>query len=123
LPLILGLSSIGFIFSAVIALSPTAAEIFEEDEVMTRIAQSQAARWEPPVRPDPAQPGSVFRPQRAAPEKQPLASEPRPHRPTLLVSQEHRGWAVRKNETTRSLAAALSSQGSTGHCLQAVSPL
>jgi NO-binding membrane sensor protein with MHYT domain len=71
LPLILGLSSIGFIFSAVVALSPTAAEIFEEDEVMTRIAQSQAARYEPLARPDPAQPGSVFRPQRPAPEKQP----------------------------------------------------
>ena len=49
LPLILGLSSIGFIFSAVIALSPTAAEIFEEDEVMKRIAQSQAGRYEPPA--------------------------------------------------------------------------
>ena len=48
LPLILSLSSVGFIFSAVIALSPTAAEIFEEDEVMKRIAQSQAGRYEPP---------------------------------------------------------------------------
>ena len=47
LPLILGLSSIGFIFSALIALSPTAAEIFEEDAVMKRIAQSQAGRYEP----------------------------------------------------------------------------
>jgi hypothetical protein len=76
LPLILGLSSIGFIFSALIALSPTAAEIFEEDELMKRIAQSQAGRYEPPARPDPAQPyqtqpGSLFRPQRPAPEKQP----------------------------------------------------
>ena len=71
LPLILTLSSLGFIFSAVIALSPTAAEIFEEDEVMKRIAQSQAGRYEPPVRPDPAQSGSVFRPQRSTPEKQP----------------------------------------------------
>jgi NO-binding membrane sensor protein with MHYT domain len=123
LPLILGLSSIGFIFSAVIALSPTAAEIFEEDEVMTRIAQSQAARYEPLTRPDPAQPGSVFRPQRSAPEKQPLTSEPRPHRPTLSVSQEQRGSAVRKNETTRPLASARSSQGSTGHCFHAVRPL
>jgi hypothetical protein len=74
LPLILALSSIGFIFSAVIALSPTAAEIFEEDEVMRRIGQSQAARYEPLARPDPAQPhqtqpGSLFRPQRSAPEK------------------------------------------------------
>ena len=46
LPLILGLSSIGFIFSAVIALSPTAAEIVEEGELMRRIGQSQAARHE-----------------------------------------------------------------------------
>ena len=78
LPLILGLSSIGFIFSALIAVSPTAAEIFEEDAVMKRIGQSQAARYEPLARPDPAQPyqtqpqqtqpGSLFRPQRSAPE-------------------------------------------------------
>src|SRR5580704_7989844 len=71
LPLILSLSSIGFIFSALIALSPTAAEIFEEDEVMRRIAQSRAGQYEPPARPDPAQPGSVFRPQRSVPDKQP----------------------------------------------------
>ena len=70
LPLILGLSSIGFIFSAVIALSPTAADIFEEDELMKRIRQSRAARYEPLARqapsgpPDPAQPGSLFRPYR-----------------------------------------------------------
>ena len=69
LPLILGLSSIGFIFSAVIALSPTAADIFEEHELMKRISQSQAARYEPtarqaPGRPDQAQPGSLFRPHR-----------------------------------------------------------
>ena len=52
LPLILGLSTIGFIFSAVIALSPTAAEIVAEDELMKRIGQSQAARLEPqPPRP------------------------------------------------------------------------
>ena len=85
LPLILGLCSIGFIFSAVIAVSPTAAEIFEEDELMKRIgqsrtAQSRAVRYEPqarqapppgpnPVRPgqgqpDREEPGSLFRPQR-----------------------------------------------------------
>jgi NO-binding membrane sensor protein with MHYT domain len=80
LPLIIGLSSIGFIFSALIALSPTAAEIFEEGELMKRISQSQAARYEPQARqappgqaqpgqapPDHAQPGSLFRPQRPAP--------------------------------------------------------
>jgi NO-binding membrane sensor protein with MHYT domain len=67
LPLILGLSSLGFIFSAVIALSPTAAEIFEEDELMKRISQSRAARYEPQApaaRLDATQPGSLFRPHR-----------------------------------------------------------
>ncbi|MGO8895819.1 MAG: MHYT domain-containing protein [Streptosporangiaceae bacterium] len=78
LPLILGLCSIGFIFSAVIAVSPTAAEIFEEDELMKRIGQSQAARYEPQAwqAPQPGQahpgqaqsgredPGSLFRPHR-----------------------------------------------------------
>src|SRR5690348_15994246 len=44
LPLILGLSGVGFIFSAVIALSPTAAEIVEEGELIKRIGQSQAAQ-------------------------------------------------------------------------------
>jgi NO-binding membrane sensor protein with MHYT domain len=67
LPLILGLSSIGFIFSALIALSPTAAEIFEEDAVMKRIAQSQAGRYEPSAQPPQTQPESLFRPQRPAP--------------------------------------------------------
>ena len=64
LPLILGLSSVGFIFSAIIALSPTAAEIAEEDELMKRIGQSQAARYEAqiPRRPGPDEPGSLFRP-------------------------------------------------------------
>jgi NO-binding membrane sensor protein with MHYT domain len=91
LPLILGLSAVGFIFSAAIALSPTAAEIVEEGELMRRIEQSQAARYEPqapsaqptrqawpprpaqpyqPVRasrgePGPDEPGSLFRPRRA----------------------------------------------------------
>jgi NO-binding membrane sensor protein with MHYT domain len=72
LPLILGLSIIGFIFSTVIALSPTAAEILEEGELMARIART--SQYEPqagadrptaaarPANPDPAQPGSLFRP-------------------------------------------------------------
>jgi NO-binding membrane sensor protein with MHYT domain len=77
LPLILGLSMVGFIFSNVIALSPTAAEIMEEGELMARIART--SRYEPSVgpgrptsransaNPDPAQqgaaqPGSLFRP-------------------------------------------------------------
>jgi hypothetical protein len=44
LPLIIGLGSLGFIFSAVIALSPTAAEIVEENALMQRIGQSQMAQ-------------------------------------------------------------------------------
>src|ERR1700760_2346550 len=84
LPLILGLSGVGFIFSAIIALSPTAAEIVEEGELMKRIGQSQAAQnqsaqrqgrpWQAPppqpyqaVRDEPESdaPGSLFRPRRA----------------------------------------------------------
>jgi NO-binding membrane sensor protein with MHYT domain len=149
LPLILGLSTVGFIFSAVIALSPTAAEIVEEDELMKRIGQSQAARYEPrawqaTARPAPratyqsgryqpgqeqpgqAQPGageerSLFRPHRA--KDQPLAGPGDLHIRTWWRSQEHIGSVVRKNATTRSLAWGLSSQGSTGHCFHAVSPL
>ncbi|HEV2932329.1 MAG TPA: MHYT domain-containing protein [Streptosporangiaceae bacterium] len=74
LPLILGLSSIGFILSAVISLSPTAAEIFEEDELMRRIGRiadrqpaAGADRQSVPNGSDPAgaaQPGSLFRPRR-----------------------------------------------------------
>ena len=90
LPLILGLSAIGFIFSAAIALSPTAAEIVEEGELMRRIgqsqaAQSQAARNEPqapsaqPARqawqPPPAQP---YQPVQAS------RSEPGPDEPGSL---------------------------------------
>ena len=138
LPLILGLSAVGFIFSAVIALSPTAAEIVEEGELMKRIGQSQAARYEPQGwRPPPAQPyqpyqaprdepgldepGSLFRPRR--PSDRALALPGRPHIRTLDRSQEQRGRVVRKNETTRSLALAPSSHGPAGHCCQAVSPL
>jgi NO-binding membrane sensor protein with MHYT domain len=153
LPLILGLSSLGFIFSAIIALSPTAAEIVEEGELMKRIGQSQAAQsqvaqgqaarnqaaqgqaagryeprgWQPP----PPQPYQPYQ----APRDEPGAEEPgslfRPRRPsdqrliqrTLDRSQELSGRVVRKNETTRSLAWALSSHGPAGHCCQAVSPL
>ena len=69
LPLILGLSMVGLIFSTVIALSPTAAEILEEGELMARIAGT--SQGEPPPRaaspaastdPGAAQPGSLFRP-------------------------------------------------------------
>ena len=78
LPLILGLSSIGFIFSAVIALSPTAAEIFEEDEVMKRIGQSQAGRYEPLARPDPASHTSTAQPARPPTRPTNTAGEPVP---------------------------------------------
>jgi len=72
LPLILGLSMVGFIFSTVIALSPTAAEILEEGELMARIAQTSQNGPHTGLgrqlsatdsgRQDPAQPGSLFRP-------------------------------------------------------------
>ena len=47
LPLIIGLSTIGFIFSTVIALSPTAAEIVEEGELV-QTAIGIVHRWTPP---------------------------------------------------------------------------
>jgi NO-binding membrane sensor protein with MHYT domain len=73
LPLILGLSMVGFIFSTVIALSPTAAEILEEGEMMARIARTSRSEPQAPAgvrpasRPAPAgpgapQPGDLFRP-------------------------------------------------------------
>jgi NO-binding membrane sensor protein with MHYT domain len=88
LPLILGLSTLGFIFSAVIAMSPTAAEILEEAALMQRIsATPRDNRYVPPggaprqaAAPSPyatgsqpaaagepqpsAEPGSLFRPAR-----------------------------------------------------------
>jgi NO-binding membrane sensor protein with MHYT domain len=98
LPLILGLSGVGFIFSAIIALSPTAAEIVEESELMKRIGQSQAvqgqavqgqavqgqaARHEPQGwRPPPPQPYQPYQ----APRDEPGPDEPgslfRPRRPS-----------------------------------------
>ena len=95
LPLILGLCSIGFIFSAVIAVSPTAAEIFEEGELMKRIGQSQAARYEPQAwqaqRPGQAQPVQAQPGQAQPGQAQPVQAQSgredpgslfRPHRPT-----------------------------------------
>jgi NO-binding membrane sensor protein with MHYT domain len=80
LPLILGLCIVGFIFSTVIALSPTAAEILEEGELMARIARTtqhepQVGLSRPPARsastdPDPPQPGDLFRPHPS--QRQPL---------------------------------------------------
>jgi Bacterial signalling protein N terminal repeat len=78
LPLILGLSIVGFIFSTVIALSPTAADIVEERELMARIART--AQYDPQAKPgqapapaapqtkatpDAEEPGSLFRPHRS----------------------------------------------------------
>ena len=66
LPLILGLSSIGFVLSAVIALSPTAAEIFEEDELMRRIGRVPEDRPQAGSADGAAQPGSLFRPRQSS---------------------------------------------------------
>jgi NO-binding membrane sensor protein with MHYT domain len=72
LPLILGLCAIGFIFSIVIALSPTAADILEESELMARIARTsqhdaQVGRGWPAspgnsANPNSGQPENLFRP-------------------------------------------------------------
>jgi len=94
LPLILGLSGVGFIFSAIIALSPTAAEIVEEGELMKRIGQSQAAqaaqaaqsqagRYEPRGwRPPPSQPYQPYQAPRDEPESDDPGSLFRPRRPS-----------------------------------------
>jgi NO-binding membrane sensor protein with MHYT domain len=95
LPLILGLSGVGFIFSAIIALSPTAAEIVEEGELMKRIsqsqatqsqaAQSQARRYEPR--------GPAAQPTRQAPSAQPTRQAwqpppPQPYQPYQAPGEE-----------------------------------
>ena len=78
----------GFIFSAVIALSPTAAEIVEEGELMKRIGQSQAAQsqagqYEPRGwRPPPSQPYQPYQAPRDEPESDDPGSLFRPHRPS-----------------------------------------
>ena len=110
LPLILGLSSLGFIFSAVIALSPTAAEIVEEDALMRRIGQSQmearqATQHEmqaPAARPRPAYPqgnGYPANGRRQGNGSQPGQEEPgslfRPRRPSQPGDQSlprRRAW-------------------------------
>ena len=91
LPLILGLSAVGFIFSAAIALSPTAAEIMEEGELMKRIGQNQAAQsqaaqarpWQaPPPQPyQPYQPNQPYRAARDEPEPDAPGSLFRPRQP------------------------------------------
>ena len=84
LPLILGLSAVGFIFSAAIALSPTAAEIMEEGELMKRIGQSQAAQSEAAqARPWQAPPPQPYQPYQAA------RDEPEPDAPGSLFRPRH----------------------------------
>jgi hypothetical protein len=75
LPLILGLSMVGFILSTVIALSPTAAEILQEGELMARVARAPGYEQQPGLDrpaaraaradPDAPQPGDLFRPYRS----------------------------------------------------------
>jgi NO-binding membrane sensor protein with MHYT domain len=72
LPLIIGLSTLGFLFATVIALSPTAAEILEESALMSRLArtsQQDPRTWAgQPTAPassaaqDPPGPEDLFRP-------------------------------------------------------------
>jgi Bacterial signalling protein N terminal repeat len=116
LPLILGLSGVGFIFSALIALSPTAAEIVEESELMKRIgqsqaAQSQAARSQPAQtqagrrepqgwRPPPPQPYQPYQ----APREEPGPDEPgslfRPRRPSDRALASVGRWRYRGDLTS-----------------------
>jgi NO-binding membrane sensor protein with MHYT domain len=87
LPLILGLSSAGFIFSAVISLAPTAAEMVEESQLMERIGRSvqvqpsalpgrqlRPGRPGQPTESQPAEsePGSLFRPRQPNQRREPL---------------------------------------------------
>jgi NO-binding membrane sensor protein with MHYT domain len=78
LPLILGLSCAAFVFSTVLSLSPTAAEMVEEAELMARLgrgpqqqpyqrAASQAWPDGGNERDGQGQPGSLFRPTRPGP--------------------------------------------------------
>jgi hypothetical protein len=76
LPLILGLSTLGFIFSAVIAMSPTAAEIIEEAALMQRI--SATPRYDRYGQPGGA-PQQAAAPQPYATGSQPTAAGPRPY--------------------------------------------
>lgn len=102
LPLILGLSTIGFIFSAVIALSPTAAEIVAEDELMKRIGQSQAARQEAQAQPRPY--GEAPRAQYQPAQHQPASYQPPQYQPAqpsapLEPGQEEPGSLFRPRRT------------------------
>jgi NO-binding membrane sensor protein with MHYT domain len=71
LPLIIGISCIGFIFSAVIALSPTAAEMLAEADLMARLSARApemhiAQRERQPQTYDSGEAGSLFRAHRPA---------------------------------------------------------
>jgi NO-binding membrane sensor protein with MHYT domain len=81
LPLILGLSSAGFIFSAVISLAPTAAEMVEEAQLMERIGRSEQVqpsalpgRQLRPEQPADSEPGSLFRPRQPNQRREPLGN-------------------------------------------------
>ena len=73
LPLILGIGIVTFILTAVIALAPTAAEIVEEADLMSRIGRPQYQESDPyPPRDDAgsahdpfSEPGSLFREHRS----------------------------------------------------------
>jgi NO-binding membrane sensor protein with MHYT domain len=64
-PLILGICAVGFLLAAVISLSPTAAEMVVDAELMGRISQRSRPHHGPPPRPNgdssSAEPGSLFR--------------------------------------------------------------
>jgi NO-binding membrane sensor protein with MHYT domain len=77
LPLILGLSCLGFVFATLLSVSPTAAEMVAEAELMARIGrapqhqpyrQAASQAWPDAVeRNGQGQPGSLFRPTRPGP--------------------------------------------------------
>jgi NO-binding membrane sensor protein with MHYT domain len=85
LPLILGLSATGFIFSAAISLSPTPGEIFEEAELLRRLGRIGQPEPQPPYArpPQPSSPGrqapasgELFQPRQPGPGRQDLSISP-----------------------------------------------
>ncbi len=121
LPLILSLSSIGFIFSAVIALSPTASEILEEDELMKRIGQTaqfqQAHDHEYGQQPFP---GVQSRPIQSRPAQsrpaqpraaQPRAAQPRAAQPRSAWSQPAQGRQSQGRQSQGQQSQGWQSQG------------
>ena len=65
LPLILGICTVGFLLAAVVGLSPTAAEMATDAEMMRQISKDPRTHHGPPARPyddsGPDGPGSLFR--------------------------------------------------------------